>query len=93
MRRVRGKVKCLRISLDCRLKRGVNKKYGDKLNYAHIPSHYLKETTLADGIKTNIYQMPMWHKLFPDLLNVIIIVKFNLNTQAWSHVVLAAIWS
>jgi putative transposase len=67
---------------------GANKKYGDKLNYTHIPSQYLKESTLAEGIKTNIYQMQMWHKLFPDLLNVVIIVKFNLDTQAWSHVVL-----
>jgi len=30
----------------------------------------------------------MWHKLFPDLLNVVIIVKINLKTQARAHVVL-----
>jgi putative transposase len=69
-------------------KRGANKKYGDKLNYDHIPAQYLKETSLVDGIQTNIYQMKMWHKLFPYLLNIVIIVKINLKTQARAHVVL-----
>jgi putative transposase len=69
-------------------KRGANKKYGDKINYNHIPDKYLQETSLVDGIQTNIYQMSMWHKLFPNLLNVVIIVKINLKTQARAHVVL-----
>jgi putative transposase len=69
-------------------KRGANKKYGDKLNYGHIPDKYLKETRIVDGIQTNIYQMQLWHKLFPDLLNIVIIVKINLKTQARAHVVL-----
>lgn len=69
-------------------KRGANKKYGDKLNYDHIPDKYLKETTLVDNIQTNIYQIQLWHKLFPDLLNIVIILKINLKTQARSHVVL-----
>ena len=69
-------------------KQGANKKYGNKLNYNHIPEQYLKETTVADGIQTNIYQMTMWHKRFPDLLNVVVIVKTNLKTGAHAHVVL-----
>lgn len=69
-------------------KQGANKKYGDKLNYDHIPDKYLKETSIVDGIQTNIYQMKLWHKLFPDLLNIVIIVKINLKTQARAHVVL-----
>jgi len=69
-------------------KRGANKKYGNKLDYDHIPDKYLQETSLVNGIQTNIYQMCMWHKLFPDLLNVVIIVKINLKTQARAHVVL-----
>ncbi len=69
-------------------KRGAKKKYGDKLNYNHIPDKYLKESRLIDGIQTNIYQMTMWHKLFPDRLNVAVIVKINLKTQARAHVVL-----
>jgi putative transposase len=69
-------------------KRGANKKYGDKLKYDHIPDKYIKETNIVEGIQTNVYQMQMWHKLFPDLLNIVIIVKINLNTQARAHVVL-----
>lgn len=69
-------------------KQGANKKYGDKLDYDHIPDTYLKESRVEKGIQTNIYQMQMWHKLFPDLLNVVIIVKINLKTQARAHVIL-----
>jgi putative transposase len=69
-------------------KRGARKKYGTKLDYAHLPDQYLQETTVLDGIQTNIYQMTMWHKLFPDPLNVVIIHKLNLKTQACAYVVL-----
>ena len=69
-------------------RRGANKKYGAKLDYDHIPNKYLKESTLLDGIQTNIYQMTMWHKLIPDQLNIVIIVKTNLNTQKVARVVL-----
>jgi putative transposase len=67
---------------------GARKKYGAKLDYAHLPDQYLKETTVLDGIQTHIYQMTMWHKLFPDQLNVVIIHKLNLKTQACAYVVL-----
>jgi hypothetical protein len=69
-------------------KRGARKKYGPKLDYAHLPDQYLQETTVLDGIQTSIYQMTMWHKLFPDQLNVVIIHKLNLKTQACAYVVL-----
>jgi hypothetical protein len=32
--------------------------------------------------------MPLWHKLFADMLNVVIIVKTNLKTGATARVVL-----
>ena len=67
---------------------GPRKKYGHKLDYAHIPDQYLQETTVQEGVQTNIYHMTLWHKLFPDLLNVVILVKINLKTQARAHVVL-----
>ena len=69
-------------------KRGARKKYGAKLDYAHIPDQYLKETTVLDGIQTHLYHMTMWHKLFPDPLNVVIIHKLNLKTQTCAYVVL-----
>jgi putative transposase len=69
-------------------KRGAPKKYGPKLDYTNLPDQYLKETTLSEGIQTNIYQMTLWHKRFPDRLNVVIISKLNLQTQARAHVIL-----
>jgi putative transposase len=69
-------------------RRGCRKKYGQKLDYGHLPDQSLKETTVLDGIQTSIYQLTVWHKLFPDLLNVVIIVKVNLKTQARAQVVL-----
>jgi hypothetical protein len=67
---------------------GPRRKYGDKLNYAHISDQSLKASSVEDGIQTRIYRMIMWHKLFADPLNVVIIVKTNLKTQARAHVVL-----
>jgi hypothetical protein len=69
-------------------KRGARKKYGQKLDYAHLPDQYLQETTVQDGIQTNIYHLTGWHKLFPDRLNIVIIRKLNLKTQAWTQVIL-----
>lgn len=69
-------------------KRGAKKKYGDKLDYQHLPEQHLKEITYEDDIQTKTYQMPMWHKLFPDQLNIVIIRKLNLKTGAYAHVVL-----
>jgi putative transposase len=69
-------------------KRGANKKYGPKLDYGQIPDKYLKETSLLDGLQTKIYQMTLWHKLIPDKLNVVIILKTNLKTQKVARVVL-----
>jgi hypothetical protein len=67
---------------------GPRRKYGDKLNYARIPDQYLKASSLEHSIQTRIYQMTMWHKLFADPLNVVVIVKTNLKSQARAHVVL-----
>jgi len=67
---------------------GARKKYGAKLDYAHIPEQYLKETTVVDGIQTHIYQLTMWHKRFPDQLNEVIIHKLDLKTQTCAYVVL-----
>lgn len=69
-------------------KRGAPKKYGDKLDYQNIPDEYLIESSVNQGIQTNVYHTKMWHKLFPDLLTIVMIVKTNLKTQARAHVVL-----
>ena len=49
---------------------------------------YLKETTVEGHIQTCVYQAQLLHKEFPQLLNVVIIAKTNLRTQARAYVVL-----
>jgi DDE superfamily endonuclease len=68
--------------------RGPRRKYGPKVDYAHLPGQYLKETTVEGHIETRLYQMQVLHKEFVHPLNGVIIVKTNLRTQARAHVVL-----
>lgn len=63
-------------------------KYGKRVDYAHIPEKYLKSTTVKDGFQTCIYQAQLLHEDFPVPLNVVVLVKTNLATQAWGHVIL-----
>jgi putative transposase len=68
--------------------RGPRRKYGHKVAYDHLPVQYLKETTVEGPIETRLYQMQVLHKEFAHPLNVVIIAKINLRTQARAHVVL-----
>ena len=68
--------------------RGPHRKYGAKVDYDHLPVQYLKETTVEGHIQTRMYQMQLLHKEFAQPLNVVIIAKTNLRTQARAHVVL-----
>jgi hypothetical protein len=68
--------------------RGPRRKYGDRVDYEHLPVPYLKETTVEGRMKTCVYQMQLLHKEFAQPLNVVIIAKTNLRTQARAHVVL-----
>lgn len=63
-------------------------KYGKRVDYAHIPEKYLQSTTVKDGFQTCTYQAQLLHKDFPVPLNVVILVKTNLTTQASGHVIL-----
>lgn len=67
---------------------GAPKKYGDKINYGAIPAQSLRATTTDKESRTDIYQAEMLHKEFAQSLNVVIIVKTNIKTGAWGHVVL-----
>jgi hypothetical protein len=68
--------------------RGPHRKYGEKLNYREIPETYLQTALIEKGIETKTYQLALRHKKFADVLNVVVIVKTNLKTQARAHVVL-----
>ena len=69
-------------------KRGRRRKYGDRLDYAQLPDAHCVSDKTDDGLRTRIYQMHCWHKLFADQLNVVVIVKLNLQTQQLAHVIL-----
>jgi putative transposase len=70
--------------------RGPRRQYGSKLDYTHIPSQDLKRTAVDDNIQTNVYQATMVHKEVAHPLNVVVMVKTNLKTQARAHVVLVS---
>jgi putative transposase len=69
-------------------RRGTRRKYGVRVDYRHIPAPYLKQTTVAEGVETCTYQATLLHAEFAQALNVVVIVKTNLQTQAWAHVIL-----
>jgi putative transposase len=68
--------------------RGPHRKYGRKVEYPNIPAQYLKETTVEGHIQTRLSQAQLLHKEFAPALNVVIIVKMNLQTHTWGHVIL-----
>ncbi len=63
-------------------------KYGKKLNARKMDEKYLKATTVKDNLHTDIYQGIFYNKEFAFALNVVIILKTNLLTNAQAHVVL-----
>src|SRR5439155_22256370 len=67
---------------------GPRRIYGDKLDLRALPERYLRQTTDDDGIETRIYQLEARHKTFADPVNVVTIVKTNLQTQVQAHVIL-----
>jgi hypothetical protein len=69
-------------------KPGPRPKYGQRINYANLPDQYLKATSVEKNIQTRIYQAQLLHEEFAQRLNVVIIVKTNLQTGAWAHVIL-----
>ncbi len=68
--------------------RGPHKKYGERVKYGQLPAKYLKQTTTEKGICTEIYQFNALHKLFAQTLNLVIIVKTNIQTGACAHAIL-----
>ena len=67
---------------------GAKKRYGDKINYQQIPVRCRLSSTTEKGVRTEIFQATMLHEAFAGLLNVVVIVKFNLKINQHAHVVL-----
>ena len=64
-------------------------KYGMKLDVHHLDDDkYLKATSTDGTVRTQIYQGKFYNKEFAFALNVVIILKTTLLTQAQAHVIL-----
>ena len=64
-------------------------KYGKKLDVRHLDDDkYLKATSTEKNVRTQVYQGQFYNKEFAFALNVVIILKTNLLTQAQAHVIL-----
>jgi putative transposase len=65
------------------------RKYGERLSPRHMSKEFLVDSSNEDGVLTEIYQVKKaLHKKFAHPLNIVIIVKTNLKTQAQAHVIL-----
>jgi putative transposase len=67
---------------------GPHPKYGDKVDVHKMDPKGLKESKLEKNIRTDIYQAELLNKEFALPLNVVIVLKTNLDTQAQAHVIL-----
>jgi putative transposase len=67
---------------------GRKPKYGAKIDVHHMEAKYLKDTAIAGNLRTDIYQGQFYNKEFAFALNVVVILKTNLETHAQAHVIL-----
>ena len=68
--------------------RGPKPKYGTKLEVRHLDAKYLKHTSIEGPLRTDLYQGQFYNKEFAFPLNVVVILKTNLETQTQAHVIL-----
>jgi len=68
--------------------KGKPHKYGEQLTIDTLSEDSLRERTVKKDVETSLYQVQVWHKNFPDLLNVVVIVKRNLKTGRVAKVLL-----
>ncbi|MEI7869065.1 MAG: hypothetical protein WCI11_14340, partial [Candidatus Methylumidiphilus sp.] len=64
------------------------RKYGERMTLETLTDAHLKSDAVEKDIRTRVYQAQAWHRNFPELLNVVIIVKNNLKTGRCAKVLL-----
>jgi putative transposase len=67
---------------------GPKPKYGAKIDVRQMKAKYLKETSVENKVRTDVYQGQFYNKEFAFALNVVIMVKTNLETNTHAHVTL-----
>jgi putative transposase len=69
--------------------KGAPRKYGEQLKYNNLPIENLKNEKSDKGIKTQIYQFKgLWSKHLPQLINVVLIQKTDIETKKTARVLL-----
>jgi putative transposase len=68
--------------------KGRRRQYGEKLTPETLAEAHLKAETTEKGIRIRVYQAQAWHRNFPELLNVAVIVKTHLKTGRTAKVLL-----
>ena len=68
--------------------RGSTPRYGDKLNYKQLPPDALISSRVENDYQIDTYHLHLYHKDYPDLLNVTVVVKTHLPTDKCGHIVL-----
>ena len=64
------------------------RKYGTRINLQQIPSQYRVKSSIEQVIRTDIYHLTALHPSFASPLNLVILLKTNLQTQQRAHVLL-----
>jgi hypothetical protein len=67
---------------------GPKPKYGTKIEVGKLDPKYLQETSTEGNLRTEIYQGQFYNKEFAFALNVVILLRTNIDTQAQAHVIL-----
>jgi len=67
---------------------GPTPKLGERVDISRISEQYLKETKVEDGAEIRTYQMQLLTREFLEPLNVVILMRINLETKACTHAIL-----
>lgn len=62
--------------------------YGERFTPQQICPIYLISTETEQNIRTDVYQMKLRNKTFPELLNVVCVLKTHITTKQQSHILL-----
>ena len=68
--------------------RGPTPRYADKLDYKALPEQARCSSVTEGRFVIETYQLTLWHKDFPDPLNVVVVLKTDTRAHKSSHVVL-----
>jgi putative transposase len=63
-------------------RRGPTPRYGDKLDYRHLPEEARVQAVTEGDLLSQTYQMTVWHKDFPDLLLVCYLHNRSRNSKS-----------